>query len=95
MANKYQRKVNRSVRLFNESFKKDIAPYNEYRLHQVKKDGRERWESGWLLEMSRNGEALEQKWFDYHDIVGLGRKQAVGRLFFWWVNDVIIRTKGE
>ena len=95
MANKYQRKVNASVKRFNKGFQRDITPYNEYRLEQVKQEGRERWESFWTLRLTRNGISLGEKWFDYHDVVGLGGRELVGRELFWWVNDLIIRTKNN
>jgi hypothetical protein len=95
MANKYQRKVNASVKRFNKSFQKDIAPYNEYRLQQVKQVGRNVWESLWVLELAKNGVSLGQKWLNYHDIIGLGGRQVVGRELFWWVNDLVIKTKNN
>ena len=96
MANKYQRRVNKSIRLLNKSFKKDVAPYNEYNLHQVKQVGRNVWESLWVLELTKNGVSLGQKWLDYHDIIGLGGNyQVIGRELYWWVNNLIVKTKGE
>lgn len=96
MANRYQRKVNQTVRGFNKSFQRDIDPYNRYVVRQVKADIDRQYhsQSMYLMEIYKDGVALASKWFDYYEVVGL-RHGDVGRVFFWWINDMIIRTKGD
>ena len=91
MANKNQRKVNKKIRLFNESFSKDIAPYNTYKIKQVKCVGRD-LETIYLLHITKDNKVVASKWFEYYEIKGF-HKNGVGRQFFWWVNDSIVKTK--
>lgn len=90
MANKYQRKVNKVLKGFNKGFSKDIAPYNQFRLSQFKKiENRDcAFENMYLIHLYKGKELVETKWFEYLQIVGLG-KQNVGRKFFWWLNNSV------
>ena len=93
MANKYQRKVNNVLKGFNKGFRKDIAPYNQFRLRQFERIENSdcSFENFYLIHLYKDKELVSAKWFKYLEIVGLG-KQNVGRKFFWWLNDEIVRT---
>ena len=82
MSKKYQRKVNQKLRLFNQGFAKDIAPYNHFYVKQFKRVGdREHYDAMWLIHLYYDNVLVYSKWVDYHDISG-------ARLF-WWINNSI------
>ena len=91
MADKTQRKVNKVLREFNKGFAKDIAPYNQFRLKQFKRVGREPYEAMFLVNLYKADKLVSTKWLDYLEIVGVG-KQVVGREMFWWVNNEVARS---
>ena len=92
MANKYQRKVNKVLKSFNKSFSKDVYPYNQFRLCQFKRiESREcAFENFYLVHLYKGKDLIQTKWFEYLQIVGVG-KQFTGREFFWWLNNSIVR----
>lgn len=92
MANKFQRKINKVLREFNKSFKKDIYPYNQFSLCQFKRvESREfAFENMYLIHLCQGKKIIATKWFEYYEIVGLG-KQFTGRQFFWWLNNTIAK----
>jgi hypothetical protein len=92
MANKVQRKVNKVLREFNKGFAKDINPYNEFRLKQFKRMGRDEYETMFLVHVYRGDTMVASGWFDTHEITGLGN-EVVGRRFFWFVNNKVAENK--
>ena len=92
MANKYQKKVNKVLKGFNKGFSKDITPYNQFRLRQFKRvENRDySYENLYLIHLYKGKDLVGFKWFEYRQIVGLG-KQNVGRKFFWWLNNSVAK----
>ena len=92
MANKYQRKVNKVLKVFNKGFSKDIAPYNQFRLSQFKRiESRDyAFENFYLIHLYKGKELVGAEWFQYLEIVGVGR-QIVGSDFFWWLNNSVAK----
>lgn len=92
MANKFQRKINKVLREFNKGFKKDIYPYNQFRLCQFKRfESREStFENVYLIHLYKGKDLVATSWFDYLQIIGLG-KQFTGSRFFWWLNNSVAK----
>jgi uncharacterized protein (DUF2461 family) len=79
---KYQRKVNRKIRLFNKGFSKDISPYNQFKVMQSKRVGdREPYEAMFLIDLYKGDSLVSSKWLDYHEIVG--------RNLWSWLNKAV------
>ncbi len=93
MANKPQRKVNKSVRVFNKGFQRDIHPYNSFRIKQFKASLSKEtyYENMYLLHLYKGDKLVSTKWLDYGQIVGFG-EQFVGYAFFWWVNNEVAKN---
>lgn len=94
MANKVQRKVNKVVKRFNKGFQRDIHPYNVFSIRQFKASPSQEshYENMYLLHLYKGDKVVSTKWLDYGEIVGFGN-QVVGRAFFWWVNNEVVKNK--
>jgi len=94
MADKYQRKINKQIKLFNKGFEKDIVPYCEYRVLQRKRlTPRNVWESLWHLQITRNGEVISERWLSFYDIINPRGERYIGKELFSWLNNEVARTK--
>ncbi len=96
MADKYQRKINKQIKLFNKGFEKDISPYCEYRVKQVERcNPKKYWESLWRLQLTKGGEVVSERWLSFYDIINPRGNNYIGRELFWWVNNAVRRTENS
>lgn len=92
MSDKTQRKINRTIRLFNRGFKNDIAPYNAFNIHQFKaslsRDSK--YDNMYLLQLYKSDRLVSSKWLDYGQITGFGHDK-VGYKLYSWLNNAVVR----
>jgi hypothetical protein len=96
MADKYQRKINKQIKLFNKGFEKDISPYSIYRVKQVeRRNPKKYWESLWRLQLTKGSEVVSERWLSFYEIINPRGDNYVGRELFLWVNNEVVRTKNN
>jgi hypothetical protein len=96
MADRFQRKINKQIKLFNKGFEKDISPYCMYRVRQVERyNPKNVWESAWRLQLTKGGEVISERWLSFYEIINPRGENYAGRELFWWLNNEVVRTKND